>query len=409
MTGEPIRLLFVVPSLTVGGAERHLARVLPALDHGRFVARVVCINEAGALFAAARESGVDAVTLDRGGRESHKALRELVAEMRRFRPDVVITRGFNAETLGRIAARIARVPISVVWKHNCGDVERRRRQRMVDARLDRLTTAYFGVAFGQVPYLVNDLGIAGDKIRVIRNGVDPAEFTPDRRGGRGGVVARELGIDDHDRVVGILAVLREEKDHATFLRAGAQIVREVPDTRLLVVGDGPLRPELEDLAHDLGLGDRVIFAGMRSDVDEILRIVDAVVLSSYTVECFPFAILEAMGAAVPSVCTCVGGLPELVEDGVTGYLVPPSDPRGLAEGVVRLLTEPGAVGRMGDAARRRLEERFTLERSVRETERVLEELVAAARPRRGGRRSLRRAGHDTAHASGRRSRENSSS
>jgi glycosyltransferase involved in cell wall biosynthesis len=117
-----------------------------------------------------------------------------------------------------------------------------------------------------------------------------------------------------------------------------------------------------------------------------------VVLSSYTVECFPFAVLEAMGAAVPAVCTCIGGLPELVEDGVTGYLVPPRDPRGLAEGIVRLLNEPGAVDRMGDAARARLEERFTLERSVRETERVLTELVAVAdRPRRGGRHPFRQA------------------
>ena len=118
---------------------------------------------------------------------------------------------------------------------------------------------------------------------------------------------------------------------------------------------------------------------MRSDIPQILSLVDVMVLSSFTIECFPFSILEAMSAGIPAVCTAIGGLPEMIEDGVTGHLVAPRDPAGLAEGILRVLEPEGRAREMGDAARRRLEERFTLEGSVRETERVLESIVAAAR------------------------------
>ena len=191
-------------------------------------------------------------------------------------------------------------------------------------------------------------------------------------------VATSLGIQADDRVAAIVAVLRPEKDHATFLRAGRLVIDRLPNAKLLVVGDGPLRAELEALADELSLGNRVIFAGMRSDLAEVLSVVDVIVLSSYTVECFPFAVLEAASARVPAVCTAIGGLPELVEHGATGYLVPPHDPAGLADAMARVLGSDDKARTMREAARRRLEERFTLRMSVDETERVLGELVAAA-------------------------------
>jgi glycosyltransferase involved in cell wall biosynthesis len=245
----------------------------------------------------------------------------------------------------------------------------------MDRLLDPATDYYFGVAFGQVPYLVNDLGLRGDKIRIIRNGVDPTAYTGPGAARRR-EVAESLGIAEGDRVVGILAVLRPEKDHATFLRAGRRVIDRMPQARLLVVGDGPCRADSERLADELGLGDRVIFAGMRSDIGDILSVVEVMALSSFTIECFPFSILEAMSAGIPAVCTAIGGLPELVEDGVTGHLVAPRDPGGLAEGILRVLEPEGRSAQMGAAARRRLEERFTLQRCVDETARTLTSIVA---------------------------------
>ena len=373
-----IRVMFLVPSLTVGGAERHVIHLVRMLDPERYATMVCCISEQGALYEEAREAGAEVMSLDSRMRQAPSAMLKLVRAMRRFRPDVVITRGFNAETLGRSAAAIARVPSSVVWKHNCGDLKRRLRTRVADRLLDPVTDHYFGVAFGQVPYLVNDLGLKGSKIRIIRNGVDPEAHTRITDEARLAEIRGSLGLEATDRVVGILAVLRTEKDHATFLRAGRAVIDRMPQARLLVVGDGPRREELEALSAELGLGDRVIFAGMRSDVGDLLSVIDVVVLSSFTIECFPFAVLEAMSASVPAVCTAIGGLPELVEDGVTGYLVPPRDPQGLADGILRVLEPEGRAAEMGAAARLRLQERFTLERSITETERVLESIVVGS-------------------------------
>ena len=378
-TDQTIRVMFVQPSLSVGGAERHITHLVRLLDRDRFACTVCCVGDPGPLAADVEAAGVEVLSLRAGKAQTGSAVTRLTRHMRRFKPHVVTMNGFNAEVLGRVAATMARVPARVVWKHNCGDLHRRLREKAMDRILDRATDYYFGVAFGQVPYLVNDLGLRGDKIRIIRNGVDPLAYSgPGEERRR--EVAASLGIADGDRVVGILAVLRPEKDHATFLRAGRQVIDRMPEARLLVVGDGPCREDSERLAAELGLGDRVIFAGMRSDIADILSVVDVMVLSSFTVECFPFSILEAMSAGVPAVCTAIGGLPELIEDGVTGHLVAPRDPAGLAEGLLRVLEPPGRAAAMGAAARRRLEERFTLQRCVDETARTLTSIVAASSP-----------------------------
>ena len=154
-------------------------------------------------------------------------------EMRNFAPDVVITRGYNAETLGRIAAWLTRVPHRVVWVRNDGDIEPRGAvRRIADRVLDGGTSAYFGLARAQIDYMVGDLKYSPDKIRIIHNGVDPDGFEwSDDRGAVSG-----LGIRESDKVVGILASLRPEKDHDTFLRAARLVARpcagcEVPGRR----------------------------------------------------------------------------------------------------------------------------------------------------------------------------------
>lgn len=382
---KPIKLMFVVAALYTGGAERHLLQILPRLDPERFESKVVCIKEPGNLYLEFEEAGIPAAVLGYGKRQEARALAALVRLMRDERPDMVITWGFAAEAISRVAAYIARVPARVVWKHNCGHVSRRLRERIGDRLLDRITDFYLGVAFGQVRYLVDDLGLPGDKVRVVRLGVPPDRFWPPPPEEARARLRASLGIRDGERVVSIIAVLRPEKDHATFLRAGRLLIERMPEARLLVVG-GPREPDLERLAAEIGLGDRVIFTGMRRDIHDLLGITDVVVLSSYTVECFPVSILEAYSAGVPSVCTAIGGLPELVDHGVTGFLVPPRDPRALSDGIARVLEGDGQVERMGAAARRRFEERFTLDVCVSESERVFADIADATRTRGNHRR-----------------------
>ena len=366
-TAQPrLRVVYVVPNLGVGGAERHVIDLMSRLDRSRFAPSVVCIGEQGGLFYALGEAGVPAVAFGRTKPQAIMSLLDLIRVFRSTRPDVVIVAGFNAELLGRVSAAITRVPHVVLWLHNCDDIEPRTPlRRLSDRVLDRVTAAYFGVAQRQVDYMRDQLGYPDHKIRVIRNGVDATQFDGAGRGPRS-----ELGFDEHDLVVGILAALRPEKDHETFLRAAGIIAAKIPEARFLIVGDGERRPGLEALARDLGVADRVVFAGVRQDVAAILNSMDVFVLSS-SVDCFPMALLEAMAASRPSVCTAVGGIPEIVEEGVTGCLVPAKDAEALADRVAHLLRSPEQRSQWGAAARERVDLHFTLRNCVQETERQL--------------------------------------
>ena len=368
----PIRVLFVVPALPVGGAERHVTTMLPRMNPARFTPSVICIGEEGELFSTLRAAGIEAAALRLHKRQAVRALIELVMMMRRTRPDVVVVQGYNAETLGRIAARIAGVKHTINWVHNAsGLVQRGTVRRTVDRALTRWTSAYFGVAEAQRPYLVDELGHPDDKIRVIYNGVDLAQFrTSTDRG-----VLAEFGFAENDPVVGIVAVLRPEKDHVSLLRAARTVVDELTNARFLIIGDGPTRPQLEALCTELQLTPNVHFAGSRDDVARLLPAIDVFVLTS-TSECFPISVLEAMACARPAVCTAVGGIPEVIKDGETGYLVPPKDPPQLAARLVRLLQDPLTARRMGRAARARVEAEFDLDCSIAAAQQAIEDVVS---------------------------------
>ena len=366
--------MFVAPDMRVGGAQRHDARLLPRMDPAKITPSVVCINGEGEFFPTLTAAGIEATSLHLGGkRNAMRALRELVSIMRRTQPDVVVMRSYNAEILGRIAARIAGVKHTIMWMHMIGDIKPRSWIRnTVDRGLARWTTAYFGSAEAQRPYLVDELGYPDDKIRIILYGVDPALFDTDTDRG----VLTEFGIPDDDPVVGILAVLRPEKDHVTFLRAARIVIDQMPRARFLIIGDGPMRPALEKMCTDLGITSNVHFAGNRTDVAQMLRAIDVFTLTSTTVECLPFALLEAMASARPAVCTSVGGVPEMIKEGESGYLVPQKDPEQLASRLVSLLSDPQSARRMGRVGREYLEAKFALDRNVAEAEQAIEEVVS---------------------------------
>lgn len=371
MNPSPIRVMFVVPNLHVGGAERHVATLLPKMDLKMFTPWVVCLGDDGGFFSALQQKGVTSTAFNLGDkRKAIRALSKLVLHMKRNRPDVVIVRGYSAEVLGRIAARLVGVKIVIVWVHNIGDVRPRSNVRKkIDRAFDRWTTRYFGVAEAQRRYMVDELGYPERKIRIIYNGVDPASFSvhDDRS------VRAELGLSETSTVVGIVAALRPEKDHATLLQAARIVVDAVPTASVLIVGDGPMRPELEKLCASLKITSNVRFAGKRDDISVILPAIDIFTLSSATVECFPISLLEAMACARPAVCTNVGGIGEMIVDGETGYLVPPRDPEHLAARLLDLLNNPTMARQMGIAGRQRLEKNFTLHASVTAAQAAIEE------------------------------------
>ena len=372
MSGRQIRAFFVVPDLRVGGAERHVTTLLPRMDPSKFTSSVMCIGEEGDLYPALSAAGIEARALHLKKRQAPRALFELVAAMRRFRPDVVVVRGYNAEMLGRIAARLTGVEHVIIWVHNIGDATPRSSVRAaIDRALNRWTSRYFGVAEAQRSYLVDELGYPHAKIRIVYNGVDPELFdtTADRS------VLREFGFAENDPVVGIVAALSPEKDHPTLLRAARIVVDEIPRARFLVIGDGPTRPHLESLCSELGITPNVCFTGSRSDVARLLRAIDVFALSSVTVECFPIALLEAMACARPAVCTAVGGIREMISDGETGYLVPPEDPHSSRLGSSTCCRTPIPRAAWAVRAAIAVETEFSLDRSVTAASQAIEDVV----------------------------------
>ncbi len=378
----PLRVMFVVPTLAVGGAERHAATLLTSMDPDRVRGSVVCLQDRGrrgANWARIEAADVPRTELGRGQRDVLGMVRGLVREMRREQPDIVVLRGFNAEILGRVAGILAGVPRLLVWVRNCGDVvPPGRGRRWVNRQLARLTDEVYGVAWGQLPYITGDLGHDAAKLRIVYNGIDPTWI--DGGGDDPAATRRELGVAPDETVIGTIAVLRPEKDHPTLLRAFRRVVDQRPDVRLALVGDGPERARLEALIDELSLRDHVLLLGHQDDVRRLLRVFDVFTLSSRTVEACPNSLLEAMSAGIPAVCTAVGGVPEMIVDGVTGRVVPAEDPDALAAGFLELLGDPDAAHAMGEAGRRRVHEVFTLDRSVTEATNAFEE--TAGRPAR---------------------------
>ncbi|GAA4914627.1 glycosyltransferase involved in cell wall biosynthesis [Actinomycetospora succinea] len=376
----PLRVLFVVPTLAVGGAERHAATLLAGLDQDRFAGSLVCLQDGGlgTNWTELQAAGVPGVEFHRSRRDIPGMLVQLVRHLRRERPDVVILRGFNAETIGRVAGVLAGVPRLAVWVHNCGDVTPHGRlRRTVDGLLAKVTDAVYGVAHAQVGYITGELGHDRDKVRIVHNGTDLGFTTPEPSG-RDTALAHELGIADDELVIGTAAVMRPEKDQATLLRAFRRVADARDDVKLVLAGDGRERPALEALVDELDLRKRVLFLGHRDDVPRLLRVFDVFTLSSKTVECFPMSVLEAMSAALPVVCTDVGGVPEMVADGVTGRVVPREDPEALAGAFLDVLSDPERARTLGRAGRARVREEFTLQRSIDRAQAVIEE--TAGRP-----------------------------
>lgn len=375
MTRRAPNILFIAPHLRIGGAERMVLNVLPALKRGGFDVAFFCIGAPGEFFDDLVEAGVHAVSLNlRGKRKAGRAMWRLVSEIRRAQPDIVITQFLGANVLGILASTILGVRHRVVWVHSqdgftaagfFGRLFNRFSRKWIDS--------YFVVNRELESHLATRAGIPPPKIRTLYNGVDPAEFQTDMDR----TVLRELGIHDDAPVVGIVGRLVPVKNHASFLLSAQRVLARVPSAQFLVIGDGDLRRSLEVQCAQQQIASSVHFLGIRKDIARILQGIDVLVLSSHS-EGFPFAILEGMAAARPVVCTDVGGLAEMVEDSLTGFLVPPDDVRALADRQIELLLNPVLARKMGMAGRRRIESQLTLGAAVAAIEKALCEIAGSA-------------------------------
>ena len=368
-TPRPLPVLFLVPNLATGGAERQLAELVTRMDRTRFDSVVVCLKGGGPFADEIRAGGLEVVELGfRGGWDPRFAIR--FARLCRERGiRALVLRDFSTGAVGRLVGKALRIRPIIQVEHATGSVEPMRMKRAIERLLAPLCDGVIAVARGQIPFLVDAKGHRPARIRVIYNGIDPDRWRPSEPDPQ---LLREFSVPPDAPVVTIVAMLRPEKDHANFLEAARRLLERLPNARFFIVGEGTERVHLEQLSRDLGLAERVHFTGRRTDVPAFVAASDVCVLSSYTVETFPMAFLEAMAMERPLVGTRVGGVPEMIEEGRNGYLVPPRDPAALADAIGRVVASRDIARAMGRESGKLVRECFSIDRMVHDTEDYIE-------------------------------------
>ena len=370
---DAMRVVFLASTLRVGGAERITGLLSERLRGRGFTTSWALLRDAGAEGLALRARGLEVVDRLAPGRFGFGAIPALAEHLRRVGARALYCLDHqNAVFSGVMAARLAGVPARFVAIHTTGlwggGRSLPRGVRLVLPGLTRV----IAVAEGQARYLREREGVPADKLVVVRNGIDLADFAPTPERQAAGARARaELLAGAPGPLLGVVAALRPEKGHEVLFAALPALLRRRPGLVVACVGDGPARAAVAAAAGAAGVADCVRMLGARSDIPALLQAFDLVVLPSHpAVETLPLSLIEAMAAGRAVVATRVGSVDELVQDGVTGRLVPPADPAALAAALEELLADP-ARRAVCEAAGRARAAGFTLDATVARTAALL--------------------------------------
>lgn len=371
---RPARVAHLVLALRVGGLERVVLQLLARTPRDRFAPMVCALEEPGELSAELSRMGVPlAVIRRRAGLDALLPV-ALARWMRREGVALIHTHNPSPHFYGALGAALARSvgpgpgPRLLHTKHGRNQPGARRRV-LVNRLASALTDRVVAVSEDARAVAVGVEGVDPARVTTIWNGVDTAEIRP----GDATAARARLGLPRGGLSVGCVARLSPEKDHATLLAAFAALRARRPDAHLTLVGDGPLRKELEAEAAALGVAGAVTFTGTRSDIPEILPAFDVFALASRT-EGISLTLAEAAAAGLPIVATRVGGNPEVVRDGVTGTLVPAADPAALAAALEAMGAREDRA-EIGARGRAWVEARFSAERMAGAYMRLYDEVL----------------------------------
>jgi glycosyltransferase involved in cell wall biosynthesis len=371
-----VRVVYIAHAFQVGGAEEMVLNLVRRLPRDRFEPHVCCIHEAGPIGEEIQRTGTPVTVLGlTPGMRQPAAVDGIRRYLRRTKPDLVHTFLLTASLYGRLAAILARVPVIIGSEVNVY-ARKRRRHIWLERALMSYTDCVVVSAESVREFYIRQIHADPAKVAVIYNAVDwdQIQTTKDRD-----AIRSALGLGAADFVVGIIARLTEQKGHRYLFDAVSQ-TDALRHVHLLVVGGGELERELKCRAETLGMSSRVHFVGARRDLGDLLSAMDLFVLPSLW-EGLPLSLVLAMGAGVPVVSTAVAGVPEVVEDGRTGLLVPPGDAAALADAMVTLVRRAELRDRLAYQARASVLPRFGVDAYVSAMSRLYERLLAGAGPR----------------------------
>jgi glycosyltransferase involved in cell wall biosynthesis len=324
--------------------------------------------------AAVRRQGFEGHALRWDTPWFRSAIQEIADHLRRLRANVLCCHGYKANILGRLAARQAGVPVAAVSRGWTGEGWRIRLYEAVDRFLLRWMDRVVAVSQGQ-SRKVRQTGVPAGRLHVIPNAINPDRFVePDLRYQT--KLAR-LFRQPRTCIIGAAGRLSPEKGFHVLLDAAEQVLQWDSSMGFVLFGSGPCRADLARQIQARGLSGSFVLAGFRADLDRFIPFFDLLVLPSFT-EGMPNVVLEAFAAGVPVVATAVGGTPELVEDGASGYLVPPGDSNTLADRICDALATDERLREMGLQGRQRVLEQYTFPTQARQYRRLFEELCGQA-------------------------------
>jgi len=373
-------LLLIGSQMTTGGSQRALLQLARWFHDEGYIVRVVFFYDKDGLFDNWRKTFPFEVTnLNAWGRNPSglskpfnllRGLMKLYGFMRREKFSFVISYTHHSNLLTIPLAWLAGVPVRLATHRGKIYGFPRWQERLHAVMINSgIATALLAVSESTRLDAIEE-GVVPERVFVIPNGVDIPDL--DEEVGYG--VRQTLGISSDQKVFFYAGRLNYEKGPDLLLKAFAEVIDAVPDARLVMAGDGPLRQELEGLAHTFNINEEVIFLGVRNDVPAIMKAADVFVLSSRT-EGMPNAVLEAMALSTPVVAFEVGGVKDLLRDGFTGRLSKPDDPHSLAMAMIELATHDEERGRLALEGRKLVDESYRLEKVCKMYEDLLSLLL----------------------------------
>jgi glycosyltransferase involved in cell wall biosynthesis len=358
-----IKLCYVIGQLNRAGAEQQLYYLVKGLNKEKFCPVVVSLSQGGYWSEEIRKLNVQVIEIPRSKHKEVSRLIRLVRVLKKSRPQMIHTFLFSANTYGRVAGILARVPFIIASERNLPEIGKDKNvfKLYIDKFLALFTDGIICNSRKAADTLIKKYSFSEKKVFTVHNGINGASFI--RNDSQREKIA--------PYVVGTVGRLYSQKNHKLFLDMAKLLLNSYGrgDMKFLIVGDGPLRNELEDYARHLKIDSSVLFAGERTDVPELLQDMDIFVTTS-SYEGLSNTIMEAMSAGLPVVATDVGGNGELIVNGETGFICPPNDAHVLAGKVESLIKNQQQAQQMGAKGRARIVNEFGIEKMIRETENV---------------------------------------
>jgi len=372
---KQINILQIISSKdAIGGAQEHTRILCAGLDKNKY--RVIIVTRPGSIVPYYKEQGFEVVPVEL--RHKPGSILKLLGIIKKYKIHIIHTHNMLADRRGCVAGWLGRVPIVVTTIHTLMNTDRFGEQKrgtsiwQYNFLLKHVPKKIIALSEEVKRHTRKELNLEDDRISLIPNASDLSRLNKSVNKQE---KKREFGIDEDCCVVGTVGRLVELKGYPYFIKAASLILQKFPEKlKFLIVGDGYMSDELKDLAGNLGIADKIIFAGQRRDVPEILHIFDVFVLPSYY-EGLPRSIIEAQACGVAVVATNVGGTPEVVINDKTGILVPSKDEKAIAKAVIDLLTNKDKARRMGNAGREWVQKQFDAPVFIKRTEALFEDLI----------------------------------